>query len=459
MNNEKNFYDIVRSKFNEKEEPFDEANWKSMRKMIDDSRADKKRTMWIAASLLFLLLASGTFALIEWKTGGGKQNSVTASVQNNGVNNSSSPSTGISKQNNTSNATVENSNSKIASNNSQASNLNNQPIVTNQTPSNGNAAIASIAPTQHQKKIKGHRHRLQTSSNSDSANEIAAMNKTLNDIERDTKIENVISSTDNLQPTQQPLTKEQTKTSNPATTTKTTTAATAAAIKAHIADSIASEKLPLRFSGEPRIFNGEKQMISIEAGCSFSFGWKNGNSTQGLGFNYLFGVGYMHYLTAKWFLKTGIQFSDLGNMSSYSYNYQTALSSHVVNDSVITTKRLYYMSIPLQFEHFSAYDGRYSLGIGGTISYLLSSTGSASTYQIIDNNPPANIVNYSQNIQLNGYNKLTASIYGFYRYMFTRHWSAYGVLSFMTPAENKSFFGQSQYLENTSVKVILSYTF
>ncbi len=466
MNNEKNFYDILRSKFNDKEHPFDEANWKSMRKMIDDSRADKKRTMWIAASLFFLLFAVGTFAIIEWKTGNGKQNS----LANQGVpaNNSSESNAGNGKSAANASTSAENSNSKTTNNtisinsatnnNNQTASLNNSSTGTNQTPSNGNNTVASVTPTQHKKSGKAHKHIYPSGGQVVggsfdthlTANQLAALNGN-----KEYKIPQGSSNgiTDNLSTRKY----EDTLQVKPNAPTPITKAPTAAATKAHIADSIASEKLPLRFSDEPRIFNGEKQMISIDAGGSYSGGWNYGGIVQGSGFNYLVGVGYTRYLKSKLFLKTGLQFNIFGHMNTFSYNYQTALSSHIVNDSVVTTQRLYYLTIPLHVEWF--YHGNWSVSLGGTVSYLFGSTGSAISYQQIDNNPPVNIHNYSQNIQLNGYSKITSSVYCMFGYSFNRHFSLRGGMYFdVIPLENKSFFGENVSAVDKGFKAIFSYT-
>src|SRR5580698_2780017 len=97
MNNENNFYDILRSKFNDKEQPFDEANWKSMRAMIDKSREKKRRAFWLASSAAFLLLAAGTFGIIEWKANGTGKSTIVSS-RNSSVNNSSQNTTTLNKQ-------------------------------------------------------------------------------------------------------------------------------------------------------------------------------------------------------------------------------------------------------------------------------------------------------------------------------------------------------------------------
>ncbi len=462
MNNEKDFYDILRSKFNEKEEPFDEANWKSMRKMIDASRAKDKRTLFIAASLCLLLLAGGTFALLEMKgvpgseAGKGKI-SVTSSQNLPGKNSGQTSTVNNNQPVNSTNAIAASANANTPSNASNE--LNNQETSAKNTKASGVNTVAVLSPAKNKRIIKHHAKSAQSLTGkfalNNNNNETAISNE-LNAIEKDTKVENVISMKEGT-PNTAPASIGQVTTSSSITKAKSPANTTV-----HKADSaIIGPSEPLRFSDEPRIFNGKKQMISMDAGGFYSGGWQaTPTTTQGKGFNYVFGVGYTRYLKSKIFLKTGLQFSDFGNMSSYTYNYQTTLhqSPNIVGDSVITTKRLYYLTIPLQVEYF--YYKKWSLNVGATFSYLFTTTASATAYQQVDNNPPINIHTYSQNIQLQGYNKFNSTIFALDRYTFNRHFSVYGGIYFgLTPIENKSFFGETISAEDKAgFKLLLSYT-
>ncbi len=455
MNTEKNFYEILQSKFSEQEQPFDEANWKSMRKMIDDSRAKKKRALWLASSLVFLLLAVGTYSIIEWKAGNGKSSVI--SSQNTVVNNPKQISATNTKAqpgatNSNSGNLVEASNNAVTTNNiGNRTNSNTDQFVTSKNPV---VASALNSPKRHTKTSKHNYYSSGGQVVTGSFKTTQANNaevKVANQNIAATKISGNISG------------ERESSTPNPKTnsTPPLTQAKPPVNGTAHRPDTaIVGLSQPLRFSEEPRVFNGKEQMISIEAGVYGGFGWQIGTINQGRGINYVFGLGYSHYLASKWFLKTGIQFSEYGNLGTLPYTYSTLTFQNakvVNNDSLITTKRVYYLSIPIQFEHFNSYNGKFSIGFGGTISYLLGSKGSATTEQIIDNGSPVNIHNYSQNIQINGFNKLNGSVYLLARYVFSHHFSAYCMPYYMTPVEKMSFFGSNKYLGNGGVKVLLSY--
>ncbi len=452
MSNDNNFNDIIKSKFSPEhsgEHSFDEANWKSMRTMIDASRAKKKRTLFLLGSLALLLCAIGTAGIYEWKSGEAKSTNGSKTTTANTV----SPTINTSTNSTT---RAINPSPAISSNNSTANVTNGAPVATNQSPANVNVAVAAVNNSSSQKADKNKKHRTKAANQTIAGNnaQIAADQKKFADIERDTKVENVISMKES---SDAPLTQAQLPiNSTPPIVPKTPPPPVA---KANTKAPDTATGLPQRFSDEPRIYNGKKQMISIDAGVSYNGGWSpSANIIQGAGFNYVVGVGYAHYLKSKIFIKTGIQFSDLGHLSSYSYNYQSssAQNPNLINDSVITTKRLYYLSIPIQFEKFIGHKS--SLGLGGSVSYLLTSTASSTTYQQLDNNPPVNYQSYSQNIHLNGYNTFTASAYILYRYTFTRHFSAYVMGYFLTPVENKTFFGENLYLYSKGIKFLLSYT-
>ncbi|HTA27302.1 MAG TPA: hypothetical protein VK809_05915 [Bacteroidia bacterium] len=456
MSNDNNLNDIIKSKFSPEhsgEHPFDEANWKSMRTMIDASRAKKKRTLFLIGSLALLLCAAGTAAIYEWKSEGAKSTSTSNIVKTN-TNSPSTATTTNSTINSTSRAI--NPSPAISSNNSTANVTNGAPVATNQSSANVNMAVAAVNNSSSQKADKNKKHRTKAANQTiaDNNAQIAADRKMRDAIASEPKAENTISGKES---SVTPLTQAQLPVNSTPPIVPKTPAPPVAKVNTKAPDTATS--LPQRFSDEPRIYNGKKQMISIDAGAYFSGGWATSpTTTEGSGFNYVVGVGYAHYLKSKIFIKTGIQFSDFGHLSSYSYNYQStsAQNPNLINDSAITTKRLYYLSIPVQFEKFIGHKS--SLGLGGSVSYLLTSTASATTYQQLDNNPPVNYQSYSQNIHLNGYNTWTASAYGLYRYTFNRHFSAYVMFYFMTPVENKAFFGEHLYLDNLGTKFLLSYT-
>lgn len=147
-------------------------------------------------------------------------------------------------------------------------------------------------------------------------------------------------------------------------------------------------------------------------------------------------------------------------MSSFTYNYQHAVNqtNTIFYDSVITTRRLYYLTIPLQAEYYLGHN--FSIGAGGSVSYLLGSSGYATTYQQADNNPPTNVKQYSQNIQLSGYNKVNADIRVYGRWLINRHWSMIVMYyNGITDMKNNSFFGENLIERNKGFQFLAAYSF
>ncbi|HTB32539.1 MAG TPA: hypothetical protein VK808_10960 [Bacteroidia bacterium] len=461
MKNEKDFYEILRTKFSDNEHPFDEGNWKSMRTMIDKSRADKKRAIWLLTSLVFLLAAGGVFGLLEMNTKGLKSTDTTTLSA---ANNSQKSSNTNAKSNTTiSSANTENTNVSTASNNHADVVNNTTPVTTDAKATSANvnsSAMVAANNSQNLKKNKSGKHRAKSGSDQTSANSLAAsINDELNQIEHDTKVENVISSEDsplNISSNQKPA-------SNPATlpAAKAPVPAPKMVAKAPDTSKGGNIAIPSRFSDEPRVFAGMRNIFSFDIGTEYSGGWQSGTLVQGKGFNFVLGLGYSHYIGKQWFIKTGLQGSTFGNMSTFTYNYQQVSyqgGHYIANDSVIITKRLYFLRVPLQFEKYIGHKS--SIGFGGAVWYLLGSSGSATTYQQIDNNPPYNAKTYSQNIELPGYTKLNFSAHALYRYTFSHKLSISGMFYWeLTNMENNTFFGFNDIEKTKGIQILASYNF
>jgi hypothetical protein len=62
MNTQEKFDDIIRSKFSEREIPFDEANWENIKKMTNAAREKKKRRRWLVIFFIGLVCGVGVTA-------------------------------------------------------------------------------------------------------------------------------------------------------------------------------------------------------------------------------------------------------------------------------------------------------------------------------------------------------------------------------------------------------------
>lgn len=453
MKNEKNFYEILNDKFNERQIPFDEENWKAMRLMIDESRASNRRAIWLIASLALLLCAGGTFALYQWSNG--KSNAIYTTTP---ANSSVQTANGNNKQAPTSLATA---NTKLINdNNSHSSASSDEPSNQTQSLANGinpGHTIANASSFHSKRSRNGSFTANPVSNNITPGNNVVSTNKGTNaSIAQENNHSNNVtaSATKAGNPSSVPASPKALPVSS---TPAVKTAALVSKTTVHKTDSAATGDLPPRFSDEPRVYGGKTNLFSVEAGSEYAFGWQIGSVVQGKGFNILAGVGYSHYMGSKIFLKTSVQFSTFGNMSPITYNYQHNIGN-VIYDSVITTQRLYFLRIPVQLEYSIGRKKNASIGAGGAVWFLLGNSGYATTYQQTDYNPPTNIIKYSQNAPLNGYSKVNASAHILYKYTFNHHFSMYGIFYLeLTNMKDNAFFGENIIQRTRGVQFTVSY--
>ena len=455
MKNEENFYDIIGSKFEDEEVPFDKEDWKSMKTMIDASRTTKRSTVFLMTLIGLLLCATG--GILAFYKGNGVGTKSTASSTITSANSKLKESIRIKQIPNS--ATVSASaNPKIASNISHTNLLIAADIVKKQTPHNEMSRNHTVTNTSQHQVSANHISHIANSggqiiaSNNVGSSGIAGQNEVAQGAGK-----NDLIATNRRVPTYANITTFQ-KPIPVSNTSLATTSSTKTTVKKTDSAST-SDVLPQRFSDEPRIYGGKTNIFSVEVGTEYSGGWQIGSAIQGKGFNPIIGVGYAHYLGAKLFLKTGLQFSTFGNMSTLTYNYQHT-AGNVIYDSVITTKRLYFLRIPVQVEYAIGRNKNSSIGLGGSAWFLLGNSGFATSYQQIDNNPPVNVEQYSQNTPLSGYSKINASAYGFYKYTFTHNFSMYGILYFeMTSMKENSFFGGDIIERTHGFQIMAAYSF
>ena len=84
-------------------------------------------------------------------------------------------------------------------------------------------------------------------------------------------------------------------------------------------------------------------ILSIEAGTNYGFGWNYSDATEARGFNPIAGVAFTHYFNQDWAIYSGIQYGSLGHLTAsqkifskkrYDFGY-TAI------DTIVDTKVLY----------------------------------------------------------------------------------------------------------------------
>jgi hypothetical protein len=433
MKENNNMNEIIRSKFEGQQHPFEEENWNAMRTIIDQSRKRKQRLLWlVASSVALLFIAGASWGVYAW-------NHESNTVKNRAaVNTLSAP---ISAKTPQSGSTVSTHNSATGPGTAS---------IVSPLSNTSNAAVK--IPYEQKNRQENHPDKNRISGKTASYGKQG--NHFLEKLEADRQ---VATGEDNISmgTSEAPRAKVSEPANSMAPSATKAPAPPVAKIVTKAPDTVPSQ--PQRFSDEPRVFMGKTHIISLEAGTEYAGGWQLGSVVQGKGFNFIGGIGYTHYLGHKLFLKTGMLFASFGHMSSYQFNYQHSVGN-TVYDSVITTKTLYYARIPLQLEYYIGH--KWSLGIGASAWIFLGSSGTATTYQQTDNLPATHIVNYNQNIQLNGYSEVNASAHLLARYTFNEHISAYGIIYYKFTNTIKQYFFQIPTIESTQgFSIIASYNF
>jgi hypothetical protein len=200
-----------------------------------------------------------------------------------------------------------------------------------------------------------------------------------------------------------------------------------------------------------------KSHISVELGGGYSLGWKYGDTAQGNGIYPVIGIGYMKALNEKWSVKTGLQFSTLGNMGSTQFVIKHINYDFVYNakDTALTTQRLYYITLPLQVEY--KLGNKNAVGVGGALSYLVSSYGKVSVYDVSANSV-TQITSYSQNMDIKGFNRWNASMFLLYKRNISDKLSVYLISYFgLVDLKSNSFFNENTFERDSGLKLLLSY--
>ncbi|HWY97802.1 MAG TPA: hypothetical protein VNY36_01845 [Bacteroidia bacterium] len=200
-----------------------------------------------------------------------------------------------------------------------------------------------------------------------------------------------------------------------------------------------------------------KSNISVELGGGYSLGWKYGDTAQGNGIYPVIGIGYTKVINDKWSIKTGLQFSTLGNMGSTQFVIKHVNYDFVYNakDTALTTQRLYYITLPLQVEY--KLGKKNAIGVGGTLSYLVNSYGKVSVYNV-SGNTVTQVNSYAQNMDVKGFNPWNVSIFVLYKRNISDKLSIYLIPYFgLLDLKSNSFFSENTFERDSGVKLLLSY--
>jgi hypothetical protein len=542
MSEPKNFYEILRSKFIDRDIPANDEDWRSMRKMIDDSRKRNKRVMWTSLSLLLLLLGLGSYFFV-FDSNSNKTNTVITNQNVQPAVQSAPPSEQKTAASNEVVMAATSANDKKPVANESSANKENQtnrvaPETINEkasVPVNSNNAAKSVVATS----VKHHNNVVAPNKN----NEVA-LNTTARHERHNAKISNATTESVN-KPKQvaSTQTKSVTRKTNPALTSETKVEtntnieqANAKQVNSSVKESVehkvetnpsASDEISMSKSMKTREANNSNtqqlqpdnksdansvaqkkdsdtnkqttvanaQMpfkkadsnlkkadsslskplaqnaplpplqnkmpndngFYIDAGAGFSLGWAYGSTVQGRSVNPYLGLTYKNALGDKWAFKAGVGLSALGDMSSTSFiiKHETYDFEYNSLDTSLTTKWLIYVTVPLQVEF--KIGEKNSLGIGGSLSYLLNGWGEVDTYKVTGSTI-SNEKKYNQFMYVQGYNQWNTSLFLLYRRSLSNRLSVYVEPYFgLSDIKNNSFFGQNTFERDLGIKLLFSY--
>jgi hypothetical protein len=475
MSKQENFYEILQSKFNERDIPVDNKDWQDMKQMLSDARKRKRNFTWVISSLSLVLLCGAGYelysylnppkALIASSTVTRSKDAVTTNVPLPVHSAPTEPEKKITPvtepkiekpivaQPTVTNAPLSTKNQPIvkAKQPTVQGKVGNMPVVANSIP-NIIKPITQNTPLPVSKPVV-------TQPLNEPAPAVAPVPTN--------KAEVVVKNSPAPEAAQttpttasQPTTKKAdaiTPTNPPAvpsanaTPPKPNNATIAASrtdsskpmvvkVKSDTANKIAmsDNKQPVpakadssnqkkmdssiattqQTSSLPSLDTMKKQranILSIVLGGGYGLGWKHGDTAQGNGLFPIIGIDYTRVFSKKWALTTGVHVSALSGMSSAPITIKHTVYDFGYNnsDTTVTTKSLVYATIPLQVEY--KFGQKNAIGIGGILSYLITGIGTVQVSNYSYSNPAGTSSEKNQLITLNRYNSWNASVYLLYK--------------------------------------------
>ena len=118
--------------------------------------------------------------------------------------------------------------------------------------------------------------------------------------------------------------------------------------------------------------------FSLEFGADYTLGWNYGDISEANGLNPVFGISIHHHLNSNWSFLTGIHYGSITRLKACqkAFSYKTFDFGSTIIDTIVDTKRIYYIRVPLQLAY--NINNNNSIGIGGLFSYLLNTASHVS---------------------------------------------------------------------------------
>lgn len=508
----------VKNKYGNQEFPFDEQNWEKAAKLIDASRKGKNRGGIILLSAVALLCTSGlvyyfgssdsnkqlkenTLAVNEQSLNNEKpsneNNEQAASQQNVSENVSSNENTNsVNESVSTENKTVSNTNS---SNSDTKKNNTVNPAKANLKSDNGNNVTESntnsntksitVAETNSAGNVTSETNAGETKNNSakkptqdktntkippvlennvaQNSNKPVSSNINSNETGNTAKLGDASNSSETPVKTNATVSDSSgnivTATVKPA---KNTVVDSVPAIRKSKADSLAAmmpkgDGVSYATNVKAKIIHNAKNILFMEAGTTYLFGWNGGEKNDANGFNLLAGINFQHYFTNSISAQIGVQYNSIGNLTNTTHTISSVKYDFGIEQDVTSIKyqRLHYVVAPLKVV-FNAGEKNY-IGIGCNVGYLLNSESKKEKYKTNSSDPNADkkdLTSTKESGYVQGFNPIDIQAAVSYRRRIYKGLSANAEFIYgLTDTKNNSFFKSNTFDRNMGVKVSLCF--
>lgn len=204
-----------------------------------------------------------------------------------------------------------------------------------------------------------------------------------------------------------------------------------------------------------------KNILFMEAGTTYLFGWNGGGKNDANGFNLLAGINFQHYFTNSISAQIGVQYNSIGNLTNTTHTISNVKYDFGIEQDVTSIKyqRLHYVVAPLKIV-FNAGEKNY-IGIGCNIGYLLNSESKKEKYKTNSSDPNANkkdLTSTKETGYVQGFNPIDIQASISYRRRIYKGLSANAEFIYgLTDTKNNSFFKSNTFDRNMGVKVSLCF--
>jgi len=483
MSEQEKFDDLLRSKLEERDFPFDETNWDKAEAIIE--RSENRRRFGFIAFVFSagIIIGAGLMYFFNTNSHSSAPIAVQQAPQNNNTlvqaNNlpiqqqttQASANTSVATANTNTNsqetttqvksAPKENTNTTIASSGNETKHKKHA------VPDSTTTAYSYVRPeTAKTKKKKVH----YTNYTQPEANSVAppkpvntnaynkvtpANNSAANEATPVTNSNQANSTNTDFASTNNPIKQN----SNSTTSTKdstTKTDSTTTALTTTKKDSSTSNSSLGNTQPQPtQSAKYAHTIFSIDAGCGYSLGWMKAGATQGNGVSPVSGLSVTHYFSTKISALIGLQYNSLPNVNTLYTNNATQYSFGSSTDlTSVTIKTLYYLSLPLKFQYNINDKNMVSAGVN--VLYLLTSNSNVVSYNQ-DYFGTSGYTSVNKMGYTDGINNWDAQATLAYRRRINRFSISaefyYGLLDI----ESNSFFNNAVFERNSGLRLILSY--